>query len=134
MVSLNATQTNPPSWGLDRIDQRNRPLNQSYTYPNTASNVRAYIIDTGIRFAHTNFGGRATSGYDAIDGGTADDCNGHGTHVAGTVGGSTYGVAKAVRLVGVRVLNCAGSGTNVRCHRRRQLGDRERGASRRWPT
>ena len=89
------TQPNPPSWGLDRIDQRNLPLNQSYTYPNTASNVRAYIIDTGIRFDHTTFGGRAISGYDAVDGGTADDCNGHGTHVAGTVGGNRYGVAKA---------------------------------------
>ncbi|WP_329102399.1 S8 family peptidase [Micromonospora sp. NBC_01699] len=113
VVSINATQTNPPSWGLDRIDQRNLPLNQSYTYPNTASNVRAYIIDTGIRFSHNDFGGRATSGYDAVDGGSADDCNGHGTHVAGTVGGSAYGVAKAVRLVGVRVLNCSGSGTNA---------------------
>ncbi|MGW4465872.1 S8 family peptidase [Micromonospora sp. NPDC004704] len=113
VVSINATQTNPPSWGLDRIDQRNLPLNRSYTYPNTASNVRAYIIDTGIRFSHNDFGGRATSGYDAVDGGSADDCNGHGTHVAGTVGGSAYGVAKAVRLVGVRVLNCSGSGTNA---------------------
>jgi subtilisin family serine protease len=75
--------------------------------------VTAYIIDTGIRFAHTDFGGRATSGYDAVDGGSADDCNGHGTHVAGTVGGTRYGVAKAVRLVGVRVLNCSGSGTNA---------------------
>ncbi|BCB85885.1 hypothetical protein Psuf_031980 [Phytohabitans suffuscus] len=75
--------------------------------------MRAYIIDTGIRFSHSDLGGRATSGFDAIDGGAADDCNGHGTHVAGTVGGSAYGVAKAVQLVGVRVLNCAGSGTNA---------------------
>ncbi|MET7751741.1 S8 family serine peptidase [Micromonospora sp. NPDC005367] len=112
-VSIAGTQPNPPSWGLDRIDQRNLPLNSSYTYPNTASNVRAYIIDTGIRFTHNDFGGRAVSGYDAIDGGTADDCNGHGTHVAGTVGGSAYGVAKGVQLVGVRVLNCQGSGTNA---------------------
>ncbi|WP_444949430.1 S8 family peptidase [Micromonospora ureilytica] len=112
-VSISGTQTNPPSWGLDRIDQRNLPLNSSYTYPNTASNVHAYIIDTGIRFSHNDFGGRATSGYDAVDGGSADDCNGHGTHVAGTVGGSSYGVAKAVQLVGVRVLNCSGSGTNA---------------------
>ncbi|MFC0507293.1 S8 family peptidase [Micromonospora costi] len=112
-VSINGTQTNPPSWGLDRIDQRNLPLNSSYTYPNTASNVRAYIIDTGIRFTHNDFGGRAVSGYDAVDGGAADDCNGHGTHVAGTVGGSAYGVAKSVQLVGVRVLNCQGSGTNA---------------------
>ncbi|MER7440168.1 S8 family peptidase [Micromonospora avicenniae] len=112
-VSIADTQPNPPSWGLDRIDQRNLPLNSSYTYPNTASNVRAYIIDTGIRFTHNDFGGRAVSGYDAIDGGAADDCNGHGTHVAGTVGGSAYGVAKGVQLVGVRVLNCQGSGTNA---------------------
>ncbi len=75
--------------------------------------MRAYIIDTGIRFSHNEFGGRATSGFDAVDGGSADDCNGHGTHVAGTVGGATYGVAKSVRLVGVRVLNCQGSGTNA---------------------
>ncbi|MEV4662465.1 S8 family serine peptidase [Micromonospora echinofusca] len=112
-VSISGTQTNPPSWGLDRIDQRALPLNSSYTYPNTASNVHAYIIDTGIRFSHSDFGGRAVSGYDAVDGGSADDCNGHGTHVAGTVGGSAYGVAKGVQLVGVRVLNCQGSGTNA---------------------
>ncbi|MFG1880931.1 S8 family serine peptidase [Micromonospora sp. NPDC049102] len=112
-VSISGTQANPPSWGLDRIDQRNLPLDSSYTYPNTASNVHAYIIDTGIHFSHNDFGGRATSGYDAVDGGSADDCNGHGTHVAGTVGGSTYGVAKGVQLVGVRVLNCSGSGTNA---------------------
>ena len=107
------TQTNPPSWGLDRIDQRNLPLDQSYTFPNRANSVRAYIIDTGIRTTHNEFGGRATSGYDAVDGGAADDCNGHGTHVAGTVGGSSYGVAKSVQLVAVRVLNCQGSGTNA---------------------
>jgi subtilisin family serine protease len=111
-VHIMDTQANPP-WGLDRIDQRNLPLSSSYTYPNTAPNVHAYIIDTGIRFTHAQFGGRAASGFDAIDGGSADDCNGHGTHVAGTVGGSTYGVAKQVSLVGVRVLNCQGSGTNA---------------------
>ncbi|HEX5596617.1 MAG TPA: S8 family peptidase [Micromonosporaceae bacterium] len=110
VVSLAATQTNPPSWGLDRIDQRNLPLNGAYTYPNTASTVRAYIIDTGIS-AHNDYSGRLLSGYSAISGGTTD-CNGHGTHVAGTVGGTAHGVAKAVRLVPVRVLNCAGSGTN----------------------
>ncbi|ONI90710.1 peptidase S8 [Saccharothrix sp. ALI-22-I] len=104
------TQPNPPSWGLDRIDQRDLPLNSSYSYDTTAANVHAYVIDTGIRTTHTTFGGRATWGYDAIDG-TNTDCNGHGTHVAGTIGGSQYGVAKAVRLVAVRVLNCAGSGT-----------------------
>jgi subtilisin family serine protease len=110
-VQIQDTQNNPPSWGLDRIDQRNLPLNNAYTYPSTASTVRAYVIDTGIRFSHGAFGGRATSGFDAIDGGSADDCHGHGTHVAGTVGGTAHGVAKAVQLVGVRVLNCSGQGT-----------------------
>jgi subtilisin family serine protease len=110
---ISGTQPNPPSWGLDRIDQRNLPLNSSYTYPTTASNVHAYIIDTGIRFTHSDLGGRATSGVDEIDGGTADDCHGHGTHVSGTVGGATYGVAKGVQLVGVRVLDCNGSGTTA---------------------
>ena len=114
VVSIAATQTNPPSWGLDRIDQRNRPLNRSYTYPNTASNVRAYILDTGIRLTHNDFGGRASTGYDAVtSGGTANDCNGHGTHVAGTVGGGAYGVAKGVRPVAVRVLGCTGGGTTA---------------------
>jgi subtilisin family serine protease len=111
VVTLDATQNNPP-WGLDRIDQRTLPLSSTYTYDFTGAGVTAYIIDTGIRFSHSQFGGRAVTGYDAIDGGSADDCNGHGTHVAGTVGGSTYGVAKGVRLVGVRVLNCSGSGSN----------------------
>jgi subtilisin family serine protease len=112
VVRTTATQTNPPSWGIDRIDQRNLPLNSSYTYPNTASNVNAYIIDTGILLSHSTFGGRARTGYDAItSGGTANDCNGHGTHVAGTVGGSQYGVAKGVQLYAVRVLSCSGSGT-----------------------
>ena len=104
------TQTNPP-WGLDRIDQRSRTLSRTFTYFKTGAGVRAYVIDTGIRFNHSQFGGRAVTGYDAVDGGSADDCNGHGTHVAGTIGGSTYGVAKGVTLVGVRVLNCNGSGT-----------------------
>ncbi len=112
-VTIQGTQVNPPSWGLNRIDQRNLPLDSSYTYPSTATNVHAYIIDTGIRFSHNDFGGRATSGYDAVDGGSADDCNGHGTHVAGTVGGSSYGVAKGTALVGVRVLDCGGNGTSA---------------------
>jgi subtilisin family serine protease len=110
-VSVSTTQSNP-TWGLDRIDQRNRPLDAAYNYTPTGSGVRAYIIDTGINTSHTDFGGRATSGYDAVDGGAATDCNGHGTHVAGTVGSNTYGVAKGVSLVAVRVLDCAGSGTN----------------------
>ncbi|WP_428964320.1 S8 family peptidase [Micromonospora fluostatini] len=110
-VSIQATQVNPP-WGLDRIDQTALPLSASYTYNSTGSGVTAYVIDTGIRTTHNDFGGRAVDGYDAVDGALpATDCNGHGTHVAGTVGGSTYGVAKGVRLIGVRVLNCAGSGT-----------------------
>jgi aqualysin 1 len=103
-VSLNATQTNPP-WGLDRIDQRDRPLNGTYVYNWTGSGVRAYIIDTGIRTAHAQFGGRASNVFD-VNGGNGQDCNGHGTHVAGTVGGSTYGVAKSVQLRGVRVFQC----------------------------
>lgn len=109
-VSIATTQSNPP-WGLDRIDQRSRPLSATYTYFATGAGVKAYVIDTGIRFSHSQFGGRAVTGYDAVNGGPADDCNGHGTHVAGTVGGSTYGVAKGVTLVGVRVLGCNGSGT-----------------------
>jgi aqualysin 1 len=108
-VHVTNAQTNA-TWGLDRIDQRDLPLNGAFTYNATGSGVKAYIIDTGIRFSHSQFGGRAISGYDAIDGGPADDCHGHGTHVAGTVGGSTYGVAKAVALVAVRVLNCEGWG------------------------
>ena len=110
-VSLFATQANA-TWGLDRIDQRARPLSTTYTYSTTASNVTAYIIDTGILYSHSDFGGRASFGYDAVGSGGVD-CNGHGTHVAGTVGGTTYGVAKGVRLVGVRVLNCSGSGTTA---------------------
>jgi subtilisin family serine protease len=109
-VTTLATQSGA-TWGLDRIDQRSLPLSGTFTYANTGAGVTAYIVDTGIRFSHSEFGGRANSGYDAVDGGTADDCNGHGTHVAGTVGGSTYGVAKDVSLVAVRVLNCSGNGT-----------------------
>lgn len=103
------TQTNA-TWGLDRIDQRSLPLSGTYTYGNTGSGVTAYIIDTGLHYTHAEFGGRASFGYDAF-GGDGSDCNGHGTHVGGTVGGSTYGVAKAVKLVAVRVLDCGGSGS-----------------------
>jgi subtilisin family serine protease len=110
VVTLDATQSNPP-WGLDRIDQRNRPLNAIYTFNWTGAGVFAYVIDTGIRTAHTQFGGRAANVFDAF-GGNGQDCNGHGTHVSGTIGGSTYGVAKSVNLRGVRVLNCSGSGSN----------------------
>lgn len=109
VMTASVTQTNA-TWGLDRIDQRDRPLNGTYVYNWTGAGVTAYIIDTGIRTAHTQFGGRAANVFDAF-GGNGQDCNGHGTHVAGTVGGSTYGVAKSVQLRGVRVLNCSGSGS-----------------------
>jgi subtilisin family serine protease len=96
-------------WGLDRIDQRTLPLSQSYTYEATASNVTAYVIDTGLSLPHEQFA-NAQNVYDAF-GGSGQDCHGHGTHVAGTIGGRTWGVAKGVQLRGVRVLNCAGSGS-----------------------
>ncbi len=111
-VSLSATQSNP-TWGLDRIDQRSLPLSSSYTYNATGSGVTAYIVDTGVLGSHGEFSGRMASGYSAIsDGRGTTDCNGHGTHVAGTVGGTTYGVAKQVTIRPVRVLDCQGSGTN----------------------
>jgi subtilisin family serine protease len=112
VVSLVATQSPTPSWGLDRIDQRNLPLNNSYTYPTNGAGVTAYIIDTGIRITHVDFGGRAVWGTNTVDTNNTD-CHGHGTHVAGTTGGTSYGVAKGVTLVAVKVLNCAGSGTNT---------------------
>ncbi|GAA4346910.1 S8 family peptidase [Actinomadura luteofluorescens] len=111
VVRADGTQQNPPSWGLDRIDQTALPLSHSFTYNATGAGVYAYIIDTGIYAAHPQFGGRASNVYDAL-GGNGADCNGHGTHVAGTVGSTSYGVAKSVYLRGVRVLNCQGSGTS----------------------
>ena len=115
------TQTGA-TWGIDRIDQRLRPVDSLYTYDFTGAGVRSYIIDTGIRYSHSEFEGRAVRGFDAFAADPADpllgydgsgDCDGHGTHVAGTVGGRTWGVAKKVTLVGVRVLNCAGYGSDA---------------------
>ena len=108
-----ATQT-PATWGLDRVDQRDLPLNNTYTYNQTGQGVQAYIIDTGLRATHQQFTGRVGNGFTAInDGNGTNDCNGHGTHVAGTVGGTTYGIAKQVTLHAVRVLDCSGSGSNA---------------------
>jgi subtilisin family serine protease len=102
-------QTTQPyaTWGIDRVDQRDLPLSGSYTYNSTGAGVTAYIIDTGIETSHWEFGGRASVGADYV-GGNGQDCNGHGTHVAGTVGGANYGVAKSVGLVSVRVFGCSG--------------------------
>jgi subtilisin family serine protease len=110
-VYASNTQTNA-TWGLDRSDQRNLPLNQTYTYTSTGTGVTIYILDTGINFTHVDFAGRATRGFDAInDGLNGSDCQGHGTHVAGTAAGSNWGVAKGADLVSVRVLGCDGSGS-----------------------
>ncbi|WP_156758623.1 S8 family serine peptidase [Actinokineospora pegani] len=109
-VTTQGTQTGP-GWGLDRIDQPNLPLNRTYTYPGTAPNVRVYVIDTGIRTSHQDFGGRADWGTNTVGDGNDSDCNGHGTHVAGTIGGATHGVAKGVRLTAVKVLDCNGDGS-----------------------
>ncbi|HEX5781738.1 MAG TPA: S8 family peptidase [Solirubrobacteraceae bacterium] len=113
IVTADATQDMDAAgdpWGLDRIDQPALPLSRTYTYNALAANVHAYVIDTGLQTGHPDFGGRAQNVFDAL-GGSGNDCHGHGTHVAGTIGGTTYGVAKNVRLRGVRVLGCTGSGS-----------------------
>ncbi|MFJ3176635.1 S8 family peptidase [Streptomyces roseus] len=113
MVRASDTQASPPAWGLDRVDQRALPLNAGYTYPGSAGQgVTAYVVDSGVRVTHQDFGGRASYGYDAVDGDyISDDGFGHGTHVAATVAGASYGVAKKAKIVAVRVLDNAGSGT-----------------------
>jgi subtilisin family serine protease len=110
VVTINFTQAPTPSWGLDRIDQNNLPLNNTYNYSNEGAGVHFYGIDTGILGTHNDFTGRMGNGFDAIGGGTTD-CNGHGTHTASTAGGTTYGVAKKMTIHPVRVLNCGGSGS-----------------------
>lgn len=108
------TQQSPPSWGLDRVDQRDLPLDDTYTYSTDAADVTAYVIDTGVLTDHSTFGGRVSGGKDFIDNDDdATDENGHGTHVAGTVGGEEYGLAKGVQIVPVRVLDANGSGTTA---------------------
>ena len=112
-ITLSTTQTSA-TWGIDRIDQRNLPLSTTYTYNATGAGVKAYVIDTGIRATHQELAGRVLAGVNTVDGTpSTEDCNGHGTHVSGTIGGTTYGVAKNVTLVAVRVFGCGSSTTTA---------------------
>jgi subtilisin family serine protease len=114
-VTTQDVQTNPNSWGLDRTNQRQLPLNQSFAFDHDVGPLHAYIIDTGVRPSHSDFqqtggGTRAASVFNCV-GGSNDDCNGHGTHVTGTMAGNEYGVAKDANIYGVKVLNCSGGGS-----------------------
>ena len=108
-----ATQSSAP-WHLDRVDQRQLPLDGAFHYGATGHGVTAYVVDTGVRLSSTDLSGRVSTGIDLVDGGAADDCNGHGTHVAGLIGGTRYGIAKQVHVVAVRVLDCDGRGPSNR--------------------
>jgi subtilisin family serine protease len=112
-VPAHASVQSSPPWGLDRLDQRALPLDRAFHWSSGGSGVTVYVVDTGIRLTSHDLGGRAVTGVDEVDGGEATDCNGHGTHVAGLVGGSRFGVAKKVHLVSVRVLDCQGRGTST---------------------
>jgi subtilisin family serine protease len=112
LLGIGGSRVKANSWGLDRIDQRRLPLDGQFNTASKGAGATAYIMDTGIDFGHSEFGGRAVRGFDAVgDGRDGQDCQGHGTHVAGTVGGATFGVAPQARLVSVRVLDCNGTGT-----------------------
>ncbi|MCU1592963.1 MAG: putative subtilase-family protease [Frankiales bacterium] len=116
-VPAHATVQSAPPWGLDRIDQRALPLDHSFRWGSGGEGVTVFVVDTGIRLSSHDFAGRAVTGVDEVDGGEATDCNGHGTHVAGLVGGSRFGVAKKAHLVAVRVLDCNGRGTSATVQR-----------------